>query len=89
MAFVLTIIIAITLSAILTLIYFFHGIKLDYNSVSDNYTKSISLIGEIDPLLTSYESSKDNLKEPDDILIYYYDKMKQLDKAMIRYEYYV
>ena len=65
--FVLTIIIAITLSAILTLIYFFHGIKLDYNSVSDNYTKSISLIGEIDPLLTSYESSKDNLKEPYDI----------------------
>ena len=61
--FVLTIIIAITLSAILTLIYFFHGIKLDYNSVFDNYTKSITLIGEIDPLLTPYESAKDNLKE--------------------------
>ena len=57
--------------------------------MSDNYTKSISLIGEIDPLLTSYESSKDNLKEPDDILIYYYDKMKQLDVAMIIFEYYV
>ena len=64
---VLTIIIAITLSAILTLIYFFHGIRLDYNSVYDNYTKSISLIGEIDPLLTPYESAKDNLKELDDI----------------------
>ena len=65
--FVLTIIIAITLSAILTLIYFFHGIKLDYNSVFDNYAKSIALIGEIDPLITPYESAKDNLKELDDI----------------------
>lgn len=64
---VLTIIIAITLSAILTLLYFFHGIKHDYNSVYDNYTKSISLIGEIDPLLTPYENAKDNLKELDDI----------------------
>jgi len=64
---VLTILIAITLSAILTLIYFFHGIKHDYNSVYDNYKNPISLIGEIDPLLTPYESAKDNLKELDDI----------------------
>jgi hypothetical protein len=58
---------SITLSAILTLIYFFHGIELDYNSVFDNYTMSISLIGEIDPSVTPHESAKDNLKELDDI----------------------
>ena len=33
----------------------------------DNYTKSITLIGEIDPLITPYESAKDNLKELDGI----------------------
>jgi hypothetical protein len=53
---------SITLSAILTLIYFFHGIKLDYYSVIIQ-----SQYLEIDQLLIPYESAKDNLKELDDI----------------------